>query len=238
MEKKELAKVIREHKEWVLGSGGQRADLRGSDLRGSDLRGSDLRGSDLRYCNLRGSDLSGSDLRGSDLRYCNLSYCNLRGSDLLYCNLLYCNLRGSDLRGSNLSGSDLRYCNLKDTVLENINWLAYIGIVPNKSGYAYAYKIITAKGEGIYNGGINYDKGKAFSVDKVDTDVYEQCSYGINLATFAWCLNAFTEKTYRLFMFKFNVKDAVCPIGSDGKFRVKKCTKVGECNWQGNSDTY
>uniref|UniRef100_A0A6M3IZA8 Pentapeptide repeat-containing protein n=2 Tax=viral metagenome TaxID=1070528 RepID=A0A6M3IZA8_9ZZZZ len=138
-------------------------------------------------------------------------------------------LSGADLRGAYLSRADL-----SGTILENINWLAYIGIVPNKSGVAYAYKVTKSDGEGIHYSGINYTSKQAFEVEKVDPDVNTQCSYGINLATFSWCLNSFTDKSYRLFMFKFNVKDAVCPVGSDGKFRVKKCAKVGECNWQGN----
>ena len=156
---KELTKIIKEHKKWVLGKGGQQADLQGAYLRGAYLRG---------------------------------------------------------------------------TILEDINWLAYIGIVPNKSGVAFAYKVTNAEGEGVYQGGINYDKASSFEVDKVDDDTNNQCSYGINLATFAWCLNEYTDKSRRLFMFRFNIKDAVCPIGSDGKFRVKRCTKVGECNWDGN----
>ena len=174
MNKTELAKVLREHKKWLAGEGGERA-------------------------NLRSANLSSANLSSANLRSANLSYANL-----------------------------------SDTILVGINWLAYIGIVPNKSGIAYAYKITDAQGEGIYQGGINYDKAKSFEVDKVDPDINTQCSWGINLALFAWCLNVFTDKSYRLFMFKFNVKDAVCPIGSDGKFRVKKCIKVGECNWDGN----
>ena len=163
--------------------------------------------------------LSGADLRGAYLRGADLSRATLSGADL----------RGATLSGAYLSGADL-----SETILDDINWLAYIGIVPNKAGVAYAYKITNADGEGIYSGGINYTKAKSFEVDAVDTDVTIQCSYGINLATFSWCLNQFTGKTQRLFMFEFNVRDAVCPIGSDGKFRVKKCTKVGECDWKGN----
>ena len=184
MDKDKLAKIIREHKKWLLNDGGQRANLSYADLRSA---------------NLRSANLSGA------------------------------NLSGADLSGANLSGADL-----SGTILENINWLAYIGVVPNKSGVAYAYKITDANGDGIYRGGINYANGTNFKVDEVDTDVNNHCSFGINLATFAWCLNEYTNKTRRLFMFKFNVKDAVCPVGSDGKFRVKKCTKVGECNWEGN----
>jgi len=135
---------------------------------------------------------------------------------------------------ASLQGADLRGARLQDTILADINWFAFIGIVPNTRGKAYAYKITNSDGEGIFQGGIDYTKGKIFEVPEVDTDVDTQCSYGINLATFAWCLNKFTDKSHRLFMFEFNIKDAVCPIDSDGKFRVKKCIKVGECGWDGN----
>jgi hypothetical protein len=211
MDKTELTKIIKEHKKWLVGEGGQRANLYGADLYGANAN---LRGANLRDANLYGADLYGADLYGADLRDANLY--------------------GADLYGADLYGADLRGADLRGTILANINWLSYIGITPNKRGEAYAYKITNSQGEGIYNGGINYVKSTRFEVSEVDTDVNQQCSYGINLATFAWCLNVFTNKSYRLFMFKFNVEDAVCPIGSDGKFRVKKCTKVGECNWQGN----
>ena len=173
---------------------------------------------------LHGERGSRADLRGADLRDA-----DLRGADLSDAYL-----RGANLRGANLRGANLRDADLRDTILDNINWLAYIGVVPNKSGVAYAYKVTKADGEGIHYPGINYTSAQSFEVEKVDPDVNKQCSYGINLATFSWCLDSFTDKSYRLFMFKFNVKDAVCPVGSDGKFRVKKCAKVGECNWQGN----
>lgn len=64
-------------------------------------------------------------------------------------------------------------------------------------------------------------------------DIFKQCGAGINLATFQWCLNEKREE-YHLLMFSFNVKDCVCPVASDGKFRVSKCIKIGECDWKGN----
>ena len=131
------------------------------------------------------------------------------------------------------SRADLSGADLSDTLLDNISWLAYIGIVPDKQGKAYAYKLIDDKGEGIFQGGINYLEAEKFEVEQVDPDVNEQCSYGINLATFTWCLSAKRVDTNRLLMMEFNVKDAVCPIGSDGKFGVKKCKKIGECSWKG-----
>ena len=248
MNKTELTKILKAHKEWLVGEGGQRANLQranlqGADLQGANLQGANLWGANLQGANLWGADLQGANLQGANLRGADLQSADLQGADLRGANLQRANLRGAslwgadlqraDLQGANLWGADLQGADLKNTILEGINWLAYIGIVPDKKGNAYAYKIVNSDGEGIFNGGINYLKGTTFKAE-VDPDIKSQCSHGINLATFGWCINQFTDKSHRLLIFKFNVKDAVCPIGSDGKFRVSKCEKVGECDWKGN----
>ena len=183
MERKELDKILKEHKKWQNGEGGQGADLQRADLQGANLQRAYLQGA---------------------------------------------NLQRAYLQDANLQRADLR-----DTLLDGIDWLAYIGIAPNEKGIALAYKLTKQNGQGIYRGGIDYIVKDKFSVPEVDPDLYTQCSYGINLATFSWCLSNKQDETNRLFLFKFNVKDAVCPIASDGKFRVKKCTKIGECTWKG-----
>ena len=226
----ELVEIIRKHKIWLAGeSGGQNADLRSADLRSANLRSANLRSADLRSANLSYANLRSANLSSANLRYANLSYANLRSADLSSADLSYANLRSADLRSANLSYADLR-----DTIMADINWLAYIGIVPDKKGVAYAYKMTKSNGDGPFNGGIDYTAETIFEVAEMDTDVNRDCGAGINLSTFRWCLNNFTDKTYRLFMMKFNVNDAVCPIGSDGRFRVLKCSKVGECGWTGN----
>ena len=138
-------------------------------------------------------------------------------------------LSRADLRGADLSRADL-----KDTIYGGINWLYLLGIVPDAKGMARAFKVTNSQGEGFYNGGINYATGKKFSVPQVDKDKYTHCSYGVNLANLAWCLTEYQEGR-RLFMMEFSAstRNCVCPIGSDGKFRVKSCVKIGECNWKG-----
>src|SRR5574343_249597 len=162
---------------------------------------------------------------------------NLYGADLYGANLTRANLSGANLTranlyGANLSGANLYEANLKKTILEGINWLAYIGIVPDHQGTARAYKVLTRDGVGPFQGGINYLENNVFE-SALDSDDSVQCSQGIHLATFRWCINN-REEGRRLFMFSFNAKDCVCPIGSDGKFRVSKCRKIGEGDWQGN----
>ena len=67
MEQNKLNKILNEHKLWLNGMDGKRADLREADLRGVDLREADLRGANLREADLYGADLRGADLYGADL---------------------------------------------------------------------------------------------------------------------------------------------------------------------------
>jgi len=160
------------------------------------------------------ADLQGAYLQGADLQ----------GADL----------QSAYLQGAYLQGAYLQSAYLQETIYGDINWLAYIGIVPDKTGKARAYKLVTKEGEGIYQGGINYLEALEFSVPEVDADINIKCSYGVNLATLQWCIVNRQANSNRLLLMEFDVKYAVCPIGSDGKFRVKKCTNVGECDWDGN----
>ena len=74
------------------------ADLRGANLRGADLRGADLRGANLRGANLREADLRGANLREADLRGTDLWEANLREADLREADFREANLREANLR--------------------------------------------------------------------------------------------------------------------------------------------
>ena len=94
-----LEKILEEHKKWLSGDGGIRANLIGADLREADLIGADL----IR-AGLRGADLTEADLRGADLRGADLSGAYLRGADLSGADLTRADLREADLRGADLRG--------------------------------------------------------------------------------------------------------------------------------------
>ena len=146
------------------------------------------------------------------------------------------NLSGADLSGADLRSADLSGADLSKTILSGINWLAWIGIIPDANGKARAYKVVTQEGVGTNYSGINYLESEDVEGDSFDNDVNKHCSHGINLATFQWCLNAKLDPNYRLLMMEFDASpDNVCvPIGTDGKFRVRKAHRVGECEWNGN----
>jgi hypothetical protein len=211
------------------------ADLSGAYLRSADLRSADLRSADLRRANLMRADLSSANLGGAELSGADLSGADLRSADLSGAYLRSADLRSANLSGADLSGADLRSANLTDTLLSNIDWLPYIGIVPDSKGKARAYKVINTLGEGCFQGGINYLNNKTSTVEDWDNDITVHCSKGVNLATFQWCLNNKQDKTNRLLLMEFDVSpENVCvPLGSDGKFRVKTAMRIGECDWTG-----
>ena len=112
MTQEQINKILASHKEWMKGTGGERADLRDADLRGANLCGADLCGADL--C---GADLRGADLRDADLRDADLCGADLRVADLCGADLCGADLRDADLCGANLCGADLCGADLRDADL-------------------------------------------------------------------------------------------------------------------------
>lgn len=104
MNKEKIDEILSEHKLWLVGEGGSRADFINADLREVDLRGADLRKADLRRADLRGADLRGADLQDADLRYT-----DIREADLRYADMRWASLRGANLREADLRGADLDY---------------------------------------------------------------------------------------------------------------------------------
>ena len=107
MNKKELDKILDNHKKWLSTDGleGERANLREANLRWADLREANLREANLREADLRWADLTGADLREANLREANLREANLRWADLTGANLREANLREANLREANLDFS-------------------------------------------------------------------------------------------------------------------------------------
>ena len=113
MTQEQLDKILVSHKEWMKGTGGERADLssaymRDADLRYANLHDANLCGANLCGANLCDADLRDADLRGADLRGANLCDANLRDANLCDANLCDADLRGADLCGADLRGAKLR----------------------------------------------------------------------------------------------------------------------------------
>ena len=64
MTQEQINKILASHKEWMKGTGGERADLCDANLRDANLCGADLRSAILGGALLGGADLRGANLRG------------------------------------------------------------------------------------------------------------------------------------------------------------------------------
>ena len=138
MEASELKEILDQHRLWIDGKGGSRADLRGANLSGANLRGAILTGANLTGANLTGANLghaylTGADLRGADLRDADLTGAYLYGANLyradlhsaylIGANLRDANLVDANLRGANLIGANLSGANLTNAILSDISWI-------------------------------------------------------------------------------------------------------------------
>ena len=148
---------------------------------------------------------------------------NLGGADLGDANLGGANLWGADLRGADLRGANLR--GAKGVA----GWRSTpLMMLLDQPGPIRAYKLVTAEGVGPYNGGITYRIGETYAVLDANVDPAEQCGAGVNVATMDWCLREW-QAGYRILVMEFTAADiAAIPLATDGKFRLHRCTVVGE----------
>jgi len=150
----------------------------------------------------------GADLGGADLRRAYLGGANLGGADL----------RGAYLGGADLGGA----YGINPFVTTPLHILA------DQPGAIRAYKLVTAAGVGPIRGGIHYEIGGTYEVTDANPDASVACAAGINVASLDWCIKEWQEG-YRILLVEFTAADIACiPIGSDGKFRLHRCTVVGE----------
>ena len=92
----DLAKILADHRLWIEGKGGTRADLAGAYLVGAYLVGANLVGANLYGAYLVGAYLVGANLTGANLTGANLVGANLTGANLTRANLTGANLTGAD----------------------------------------------------------------------------------------------------------------------------------------------
>ena len=214
------------------------ANLSEANLSGANLYRADLSCADLSCANLSCTNLSHADLSGTNLSRANLSRANLSDVDLSEVNLSGADLSGANLFGADLSCTNLSHADLSGTNLFGADLSEAKGIIQQQytplmllfeqSSTIRAYKLTKADGTGPYNDGIIYSVGKTYEVNDANTDPFEHCAAGINVATLDWCLREW-RTGYRIFVVEFTKEDiAAIPNGTDGKFRLKKCKVVRE----------
>ena len=198
----------------------------GANLTGANLIGANLTGADLTGANLTGANLAGANLADAYLAGANLTGANLAGANLADAYLAGANLADAYLAGANLTGANLTGAKGIDK-----NLITPLRILLDQPGPIRAYKLINAEGEGPFNGGLNYLSTDTFEVQGFEDDEQEQCGRGINLATLDWVMK-YWQPGYRILVMEFYANDPgsnlIIPTATDGKFRVRKCKRVGE----------
>ena len=118
MNKKELNKILDDHKLWLESKGekGTQANLKGANLQGACLKGAYLKGANLNVANLNGANLERANLGGS-----NLGGSNLEGANLIGAYMLGANLKGSKFTYEIREATILSYCKITK---DQLPWLA------------------------------------------------------------------------------------------------------------------
>ena len=154
----------------------------------------------------------------ADLSRANLSWANLSRANLSRANLSRATLSVATLSGAHLSGA---------TGIQPARCTPLLMLL-DQPGPMRAYKLVNERSEGHVQGGLRYVIGESVSVADANTDVSEHCGAGINVATLDWCLREW-QQGYRVLLVEFTAQDiAAIPTATDGKFRLHRCTVVGE----------
>ena len=119
MEASKLNQILEQHKFWIDGRGGKRANLEGANLKDANLRRADLRDA-----NLRDANLEGAHLRDAFFYRANLTGVDLTGANLTYTDMEEAILYGANLTHANLTGANLRDAILNCSIgLPDVSWI-------------------------------------------------------------------------------------------------------------------
>jgi hypothetical protein len=171
---------------------------------------------------LADANLANANLARANLADANLASANLARAYLADANLARANLARANLAEAYLANANLDRANLADAKGINPARCTPLLILQDQPGKIRAYKLVNAKMEGPYNGGIKYKTGKEIKVPSADTNINAQCAPGINVATLDWCLRHW-QKGYKVMLVEFTAEDiAAIPTATDGKFRLSR----------------
>ena len=181
----ELRKVLEQHRLWLNGEGGKRADLRGVYLFHADLSYTDLSGANMGYAMMRGADLCGATLRGANLA--NADLCGAKLDNVKYdCSTSFFALQCPE------EGSFIGY----KKACSHIVKLEILPDAKRSSATTHkcrcnAAKVISittldGKDDGTravssdYNSRFEYRVGEIARVDNFDENRWNECSTGIH----------------------------------------------------------
>jgi len=197
------------------------------------FKDANLVNADLVNANLSNANLVNAKLVNAKLSNANLVNANLVNADLVNANfsnadLVNANLVNVDLVNANFSNADLVNTKLVNAKGINKYLVTPLLMLHDQIGKIRAYKIVDSDNKGIYYPDIIYEMGKSITVEDANCDELQNCGRGINVATLDWCASEW-KIGRKILIVEFEAKDiAVVPVGTDGKFRLKKCKVVGE----------
>ena len=109
-------------------------------------------------------------------------------------------------------------------------YMSFYGIKHDKKK-AIFFKAVHSTKEGYvsdYDPQVKYMVGESISID-CDSDIYEECSYGIHIAHLNWCLD-FGRSWANLAIIEVeaDIEKIVLPLASSGKVRTSKIKVLRE----------
>ena len=188
-----IKKILDKHLKWLRDeNGGERANLSRADLSWADLSGADLSGANLSWADLSRADLSGANLSRANLSWADLSRANLSGAKGIWW--------------------------LKRMLLDKPIVLKHLGFKVYKNHFI-AYKTFGDFNQPPKKWG-EIKAGKTIK-ERVDPDVWQTCSRGVNIGTLKWVKENCQSQIWEV---KVDFRaDIIVPIQTDGKIRVSEC---------------
>ena len=153
---------------------------------------------------------------------------SLDGASLDRASLVGASLDGASLDGASLVGASLVGASLDRATGINRERVIPLLMLLDQPGAIRAYKVVNESGHGHIRGGIRYDMGGAYEEPGASTDVNDHCGPGLHVATLDWCIREW-RPGFRILVVEFTAADIACiPTATDGKFRLRRLTVVGE----------
>ena len=176
MNPEELKEILEQHRKWLCGDGGKKADLCGADLRGADLRVADLCGANLYGANLYGANLRGANLYGADLRVA-----NLYGADLSNTiTMLQCPEYGAFIGWKKLCYNRIAKLEICEDAKRSSATTRKCRCDKAKVIAIYDGEKEVDSGVSKYDPNFKYNVGEIVSVENFDDDRWDECSTGIH----------------------------------------------------------
>ena len=119
MTQKQLDKVLKYHKKWSDGTGGERAVLDGENLDGLNLNSASLNSASLNSASLDGASLNSASLNSASLDGASLNGASLNGASLNSASLDHAWLIGASLNGASLNYASLNGASLNSASLNS-----------------------------------------------------------------------------------------------------------------------